>query len=131
MIVRLAVRICIVALVVLGTSARAQDVPGIEICTVEKTMERRTSCLQSNVEFLHKTMTRLDLEHRQKLEAARAQIEALKASLATLQKVAEDLRVTQQKMSEDSKKKPDGPPKEASPAKDASPKDGGAKEGGK
>lgn len=28
---------------------RAQDVPGIEICTAEKTMERRTSCLQSNI----------------------------------------------------------------------------------
>ncbi|CEG09000.1 hypothetical protein BN961_02421 [Afipia felis] len=25
--------------------AVAQDVPGIEICTAEKTMERRTSCL--------------------------------------------------------------------------------------
>src|SRR5437773_361986 len=33
----------------------AQDVPGIEICTVEKTMERRTSCLQSNVDFLQKS----------------------------------------------------------------------------
>ena len=37
----------------------AQDVPGIEICTVEKTMERRTSCLQSNVDFLQKTITKL------------------------------------------------------------------------
>jgi len=32
--------------------AMAQDVPGIEICTAEKTMERRTGCLQSNVNFL-------------------------------------------------------------------------------
>lgn len=38
-------------------AAMAQDVPGIEICTAEKTMERRTSCLQSNVDFLKKTMT--------------------------------------------------------------------------
>jgi len=37
----------------------AQDVPGIEICTVEKAMDRRTSCLQSNVDFLQKTITRL------------------------------------------------------------------------
>jgi hypothetical protein len=37
---------------VLISIASAQDVPGIEICTVEKTMERRTSCLQSNVDFL-------------------------------------------------------------------------------
>src|SRR6516225_11163010 len=46
---------------------RAQDIPGIEICTVEKTMERRTSCLQSNVEFLedgHKARVRLSVEAR-------------------------------------------------------------------
>ena len=36
--------------------ALAQDVPGIEICTVEKTMERRTSCLQSNVNFLQTSL---------------------------------------------------------------------------
>ncbi|MHC2625791.1 hypothetical protein ACVIW2_007823 [Bradyrhizobium huanghuaihaiense] len=49
---------------------RAQDVPGIEICTVEKTMERRTSCLQSNIDFLQKTITKLNLDHQQKLDAA-------------------------------------------------------------
>ena len=32
--------------------AKAQDVRGMQICTVEKQMERRTSCLQANVEFL-------------------------------------------------------------------------------
>src|SRR5436190_1193925 len=41
--------------VLILSDSRAQDVPGIEICTVEKTMERRTSCLQSNVDFLQKT----------------------------------------------------------------------------
>ena len=40
-------------------TVHAQDVPGIEICTVEKTMERRTSCLQSNVDFLQKTINKL------------------------------------------------------------------------
>src|SRR6202000_231058 len=68
------------------TQASAQDVPGIEICTVEKTMERRTSCLQSNVEFLQKTIAKLTLDHQQKLDAAKAQIEALKTNLAALQK---------------------------------------------
>ena len=60
----------------LPTPARAQDVPGIEICTVEKTMERRTSCLQSNVDFLMKTITKLGADHQQKLDAANRQIEA-------------------------------------------------------
>ena len=59
----------------------AQDVPGIEICTVEKTMERRTSCLQSNVDFLQKTITKLTSDHQQKLDAANRQIEALKSAV--------------------------------------------------
>src|SRR4051794_34922995 len=80
-----------------STMAAAQDVPGIEICTVEKTMERRTSCLQSNVDFLIKTITKLGVDHRQKLDAASRQIEALKSSVATLQKTVEELQAGQKK----------------------------------
>ncbi|WP_375411669.1 hypothetical protein [uncultured Bradyrhizobium sp.] len=92
-------------------NAAAQDVPGIEICTVEKTMERRTSCLQSNVDFLQKTVTRLGIDHQQKLEAAKAQIEALKATVTALQRAVDELQVAQKKTIEDQKKK-------AEPAKD-------------
>ncbi|AWM11285.1 MULTISPECIES: hypothetical protein [Bradyrhizobium] len=92
----------------------AQDVPGIEICTVEKTMERRTSCLQSNVDFLQKTITKLTLDHRQKLDAANRQIDALKVTLAGLQKTIGDLQTAQAKQADDLKKKQDAPP-----AKDA------------
>ena len=88
-------------------SAYGQDVPGIEICTAEKTMERRTSCLQSNVDFLHKSMTRLAADHQQKLDAANRQIDALKASVVALQKVVDDLRSAQAKQADDPKKKPD------------------------
>ncbi|WP_407117790.1 hypothetical protein [Bradyrhizobium sp. LMG 9283] len=88
----------------------AQDVPGIEICTVEKTMERRTSCLQSNVDFLQKTITKLNLDHQQKLDAANRQIDALKTSLAGLQKTLGDLQAAQAKTAEDLKKKQDAPP---------------------
>jgi prefoldin subunit 5 len=88
---------------------RAQDVPGIEICTVEKTMERRTSCLQSNVDFLQKTITRLNLDHQQKLDAAARQIDALKTTVAGLQKTLGDLQAAQAKIAEDVKKKQDAP----------------------
>src|SRR5438445_5317652 len=91
-------------------SARAQDVPGIEICTVEKTMERRTSCLQSNVDFLQKTILKLSADHQQKLDAANRQVETLKASLASLQKIIDDLQSAQKKTAEDLKKKVDAPP---------------------
>src|SRR5260370_31797058 len=94
-------------------SVRAQDVPGIEICTVEKTMERRRSCLQSNVEFLQKTILKLTADHQQKLDAAKAQIEGLKASLASLQKIVEDVQTAQK----DLKRKVDAPTaKDSAPA---------------
>ncbi|PPQ16412.1 hypothetical protein CV770_26490 [Bradyrhizobium sp. AC87j1] len=108
------------AILLLATLANApmhaQDVPGIEICTVEKTMERRTSCLQSNVDFLQKAITKLTLDHQQKLDAANRQIDALKTNLAGLQKTLGDLQAAQVqvKTAEDLKKKQDAPP-----AKDA------------
>ena len=107
----------------LAASAYAQDVPGIEICTIEKTMERRTSCLQSNVDFLQKTIAKLSADHQQKLDAANRQIEGLKSALASLQKIVDDLQAAQKKTAEDLKKKADAPP-----AKDAAP---AAKDGAK
>ena len=93
-----------------STGIRAQDVPGIEICTVEKTMEQRTSCLQSNVDFLQKTITKLTTDHQQKLDAANRQIDGLKITLAGLQKTVDELQAAQKKAAEDQKKKPDAVP---------------------
>jgi hypothetical protein len=110
-------------------SSHAQDVPGIEICTAEKTMERRTSCLQSNVEFLQKTVAKLALDHQQKIDAANRQIDALKVTVVALQKVVDELKAAPAK-APDTAKKPDTPPAKDAAAKEA-PKDGAAKEGGK
>jgi prefoldin subunit 5 len=119
MIRRIALVASLAPLVQVVVPARAQDVPGIEICTVEKTMERRTSCLQSNVDFLQKTITKLAADHQQKLDAANRQIEGLKASIISLQKLVDDLQTAQKKTAEDLKKKADAPA-----AKDAAAKDG-------
>jgi hypothetical protein len=114
-------RIVLVASVVLAPCmlasgrATAQDVPGIEICTVEKTMERRTSCLQSNVDFLQKTVTKLAADHQQKLDAANRQIEGLKSTIASLQKIVDDLQAAQKKAAGDQNKKAEPP---AAAAKD-------------
>jgi uncharacterized protein YPO0396 len=102
------------ALFLASASALAQDVPGIEICTVDKTMERRTSCLQSNVIFLQKTISKLAIDNQQKLDAANRQIETLKATLAGLQKTVDDLQAAQKK---DAAAKTPAPA--APPAKDA------------
>jgi hypothetical protein len=124
MIGRIALVASMVAALCMLNSARAtaQDVPGIEICTVEKTMERRTSCLQSNVDFLQKTITKLAADQQQKLDAVKAQIEGLKSSVGSLQKIVDDLQAAQKKAIEDQKKKAEPPPAKDAPA---------AKEGGK
>ena len=111
------------ALLFISGETRAQDVPGIEICTVEKTMERRTSCLQSNVDFLQKTISKLSADHAQKFDAANRQIESLKSAVAGLQKLVADLQAAQNKTADDLKKRADAPA-----AKDAAP---AAKEGAK
>ncbi len=71
--------------------AAAQDIRGLEVCTAEKQMERRTGCLQANVEFLQQELTKLKREANDKfataardLAAAKAEIAALKAALAKL-----------------------------------------------
>jgi len=101
----------------ISTRLHAQDIPGIEICTVEKTMERRTSCLQSNIDFLQKTITKLSGDHQQKLDAANRQIEGLRTAVIGLQKTVDDLQATQKKLAEDLRKKADAPPvKDAAPS---------------
>ena len=105
-----------------SADALAQDVPGIEICTVEKTMERRTSCLQSNVDFLQKTITKLSADHQQKLDAANRQIENLKSTTASLQKIVDELQATQKKAAEDQKKAAAPPAKDSAPAAKDAPK---------
>src|SRR2546421_3083317 len=114
MIARIAnIAVAVAALTVcLPASADAQDVPGIEICTVEKTMERRTSCLQSNVDFLQKTINKLSLDNQRRIDAASRQIDALKATVASLEKLVEE----QKKAIEEVKKAATPPAKDAAPA---------------
>ena len=107
-------------LIAIPAELRAQDVPGIEICTVEKAMDRRTSCLQSNIDFLQKTINKLTAVHQLKIDAANRQIEALKAGLTGLQKAVADLQAAHRQMADDLKK--------VEPAKGAS---APAKEGSK
>ena len=68
----------------LAPAASAQDVPGIEICTRESRMDRRTGCLQSNVEFHQQVVNKNALDAQQKLAAAGRDIAALKEQLAAV-----------------------------------------------
>ena len=74
-------------LTVLGLScghAFAQDIPGVEICTQESDLNRRTSCLQSNIEFLQKQMMKQAADAQQKLSAATTEISSLKGTVEML-----------------------------------------------
>lgn len=101
---------CALGILLLAAApARAQDVPGIEICTVDKTMERRTSCLQSNVDFLVKTISRLRSDQEQKLAAANARIEMLNNAVIALQKSVAELQAAK-KVAADKKDAPEAKP---------------------
>ena|ERR1700716_1582644 len=102
-------------LLLAGGVARAQDVPGIELCTQETRMDRRTGCLQSNVDYLQKLIAKTAADAQQKLNAAASEISALKAAVATLQARVAALQaaVAAQQASVDklqaAAKKPDAP----------------------
>jgi TolA-binding protein len=81
MIGRLALTLGLLSVI---TATAAQDVPGIEICTVERDLNRRTSCLQSNVEFLQRQMTKQAADTQQKLSAAATEISSLRGSVEML-----------------------------------------------
>jgi len=69
----------------------AQDIRGIEVCTAEKQMERRTACLQSNVEFLQQALLKLARETQDKIAAADRDLAAARAEIAALKSAVEKL----------------------------------------
>jgi hypothetical protein len=92
--VRLAV-LSLSLIVVAAAAAQAQDIAGIEDCTKTSGLDKRTGCLQSNVNFLQRLVTKNALESFQKLNAANAEIVALKAMVSGLQKTVEQLQAAQ------------------------------------
>ena len=91
--------IVLIAFVILSAAAQAQDIRGLEVCTAEKAMERRTSCLQSNVQFLQQALAKQAREVKARLDvadreaAARThEIAALKAEVASLKAMLADLK---------------------------------------
>ena len=110
--VRIALGAAALALL-LSTAATAQDVRGLEICTAEKDMTRRTSCLQSNVEFLQQELRKQAKETRDQQAAAARDIAALKADAVALKAA---LQKTQGELAELKKAKP-VPPSSSSPGR--------------
>src|SRR6516164_8957059 len=85
-------------LIVLGIDAgRAQDIVGIEDCTKTSGLDKRTGCLQSNVNFLQRLVIKNALEAAQKLKATETEIASLKGTVISLQKAVEQLQAAQKK----------------------------------
>jgi hypothetical protein len=77
-------------------AAAAQDIAGVEDCTRTSGLDRRTGCLQANVNFLQRTMVRNALEAHRRLLAAESEIAALKATLAELRRQVGELKAAKQ-----------------------------------
>jgi esterase/lipase len=71
--------------------AAAQDIRGLEICTTEKQMDRRTACLQANVEFLQQALSKLERESDEKIAAAERNLAVARAEIAALRSTIEKL----------------------------------------
>jgi uncharacterized protein YceH (UPF0502 family) len=67
-------------------------------------MDRRTGCLQSNVDYLHKLVAKNAADAQQKLSAAAGEISALKAAVATLQAAVAALQASIDKLQAVAKK---------------------------
>jgi len=69
--------------------AAAQDVPGIENCMAEKQIDRRTGCLQSNINYLKTALAteanKVRVEAQARLDDAVKQVDALKLVITGLQ----------------------------------------------
>jgi hypothetical protein len=81
-----------VLLVILLSPAAAQDIRGEEVCTAEKQMERRTGCLQANVEFLQQALIKLAGETQDKITAAGRDLAIARAEIAALKSTMEKLK---------------------------------------
>jgi esterase/lipase len=77
----------------LAAPAAAQDIRGLEVCTAEKAMERRTGCLQSNVEFLQQALAKQARDTQAKIDAASKDAAAQKAEIAALKTALDKLQL--------------------------------------
>jgi hypothetical protein len=78
-------------LALMASPAAAQDIAGLENCAAEKQMERRTGCLQSNDDFLQRSLSKLTRETQAKLATSDRALAGAQAEIAALKSAMEKL----------------------------------------
>jgi hypothetical protein len=91
--------------------AAAQDIAGVEDCTKTSGLDKRTGCLQSNVNFLQQLLTKTTLDSRQRLNAANGEIAALRNEIVTLKGTVASLQASVQQLQAAQKEPAKGPEK--------------------
>lgn len=71
--------------------AFAQDIAGLEDCSMAKGPDKKIGCLQSNVEFLHRLIKTSETAAQAKLNAATVKISQLQADIERLKAALEQL----------------------------------------
>jgi len=82
----------VAVLLVSCVMAGAQDIAGAEDCTKTSGLDRRTGCLQANINFLQQTMARNAADASRRLQMANTEIAALRAAVADLRKRLDEIQ---------------------------------------
>ncbi len=67
----------------------------MEDCTKTTGLDKRTGCMQSNINFLQRLVMKNGAEARQRLDTAGSEIIALKSAVKSLQATVEQLQAAQ------------------------------------
>jgi chromosome segregation ATPase len=102
---------------VIVVPAPAQDIAGIEDCTKTSGLDKRTGCLQSNVNFLQQLLTKSTLDARQRLNAANGEIAALRNEIVTLKGTVASLQASVEQLRAAQKAQPPKAPDSKAPDK--------------
>jgi hypothetical protein len=78
-------------LALMSARATAQDIRGLEVCTAEKQMERRTGCLQGNDVYLQQALSKLARDMQANIAASGRARAAAQAEIAALKSAMEKL----------------------------------------
>ena len=113
--VRLAV-LSLSLIVIAAAAAQAQDIAGIEDCTKTAGLDKRTGCLQSNVNILQRLITKNALDSQQRLGAATSEAAALRTEIVALKAAVAELRGKIEQLQNAAKQSTDKPNTEAKPA---------------